>query len=39
MLLVDARTQRGGRGAFVERAMSTDPHDQLLLPIRAAVAE
>ena len=39
MLLVDARTQRGGRSAFVERAMSTDPHDQLLLPIRAAVAE
>ena len=39
MLLVDALTQRGCRVEFVERPMSDDPHDQLLLPIRSAVAE
>ena len=39
MLLVDACNQRGCRVAFVERPMSDDPHDQLLLHIRSAVAE
>jgi site-specific DNA recombinase len=39
MLLVDALTQRGCRVEFVERPMSEAPHDQLLLHIRAAVAE
>jgi site-specific DNA recombinase len=39
MLLVDELTQRGCRVEFVERPMSEDPHDQLLLQIRAAVAE
>ena len=39
MLLVDELTQRGCPVAFVERPMSQDPHDQLLLQIRAAVAE
>jgi site-specific DNA recombinase len=39
MLLVDELHQRGCRVAFVERPMSDDPHDQLLLQIRAAVAE
>jgi site-specific DNA recombinase len=39
MLLVDALSQRGCQVACVERPMSTDPHDQLLLQIRSAVAE
>jgi len=39
LLLVDELTQRGCRVEFVERPMSDDPHDQLLLPIRSAVAE
>ena len=39
MLLVDELTQRGCRVEFVERPMSDDPHDQLLLHIRRAVAE
>ncbi len=39
MLLVDAFTQHGCRGEFVERPMRDDPHDQLLLQIRRAVAE
>jgi site-specific DNA recombinase len=39
MLLVDACTQRGSRGEFVERPMSDDPHEQLLLHMRSAVAE
>src|SRR5215510_10747306 len=39
MLLVDELTQRGCRVEFVERPMSNDPHDQLLLQIRSAVAE
>jgi site-specific DNA recombinase len=39
MLLVDELTQRGCRVEFVERPMSDDPHDQLLLQIRVAVAE
>src|SRR5215468_3593921 len=39
MLLVDALTQRGCQVEFLERPMSQDPHDQLLLQIRSAVAE
>src|SRR5262245_42458413 len=39
MLLVDELTQRGCRVEFVERPMSDDPHEQLLLQIRSAVAE
>jgi len=39
MLLVDELTQRGCRVEFVEHPMSDDPHDQLLLQIRSAVAE
>ena len=39
MLLVDELSQRGCRVEFIERPMSEDPHDQLLLQIRAAVAE
>ena len=39
MLLVDELTQHGCRVEFVERPMSDDPHDQLLLQIRSAVAE
>src|SRR2546425_2901510 len=39
MLLVDELTQRGCRVEVVERPMSDDPHDQLLLQIRSAVAE
>jgi site-specific DNA recombinase len=38
MLLFDELTQRGCRVACVERPMSDDPHDQLLLPIRSAGA-
>jgi site-specific DNA recombinase len=38
MLLVDELSQRGCRVELVERPMSTDPHDQLLLHIRSAVA-
>jgi site-specific DNA recombinase len=39
MLLIDELTQRGCQVAFLERPMSEDPHDQLLLQIRGAVAE
>lgn len=39
MLLVDELSQRGCRVEFVERPMSDEPHDQLLLQIRSAVAE
>jgi site-specific DNA recombinase len=39
MLLIDELTQRGCQVEFLERPMSHDPHDQLLLPIRGAVAE
>jgi site-specific DNA recombinase len=39
MLLVDEFAQRGCRIEFVDRPMSDDPHDQLLLQIRSAVAE
>jgi site-specific DNA recombinase len=39
MLLVDELTQRGCPVEFLDRPMSEDPHDQLLLQIRGAVAE
>lgn len=39
MLLIDELTQRGCQVVFLERPMSEDPHDQLLLQIRGAVAE
>lgn len=39
MLLVDEFNQRGCRMEFVDRPMSDNPHDQLLLQIRSAVAE
>ena len=39
MLLIDELTQRGCPVEFLERPMSEDPHDQLLLQIRGAVAE
>ena len=39
MLLLDELAQRGCQVEFVERPMSQDPHDQLLLQIRGAVAE
>jgi site-specific DNA recombinase len=39
VLLVEEFEQHGVRVEFVERPMSTDPHDQLLLQIRGAVAE
>jgi site-specific DNA recombinase len=39
MLLVDELTQRGCRVEFVDRPMDDNPHDQLLLQIRGAVAE
>jgi site-specific DNA recombinase len=39
LLLVDELTQRGCQVEFLERPMSDDPHDQLLLQIRGAVAE
>jgi site-specific DNA recombinase len=39
MLLVDELTQGGCRVELVERPMSDDPHEQLLLQIRSAVAE
>lgn len=39
MLLGDELTQRGCRVECVERPMSEDPHDHLLLQIRSAVAE
>src|SRR6266705_3584398 len=39
MLLVDELTPRGCRVECVERPMRDDPHDQLLLQIRGAVAE
>jgi site-specific DNA recombinase len=38
-LLIDDLTQRGGQVEFLERPMREDPHDQLLLQIRGAVAE
>jgi site-specific DNA recombinase len=39
MLLMDELAQRGCPVACVERPMSQDPHDHLLLHIRGAVAE
>ena len=39
MLLIDELTQRGCQVVFLERPMSEDPHDHLLLQIRGAVAE
>src|SRR6266513_128555 len=39
VLLIDELAARGCQVEFIERPMSEDPHDQLLLQIRAAVAE
>ena len=39
MRLIDELTQRGCQVEFLDRPMSDDPHDQLLLQIRGAVAE
>ena len=39
MLLLDEFKQAGVTVLFVDRPMSEDPHDQLLLQIRGAVAE
>ena len=39
LLLLDAFEQAGCRVAFLDRPMSQDPHDQVLLQIRGAVAE
>jgi site-specific DNA recombinase len=39
VLLIEELQQRGCRVEFVERPMSQDPNDQLLLQIRGAVAE
>jgi len=39
MLLLEEVQRAGCRGEFLEHPMSQDPHDQLLLQIRGAVAE
>jgi site-specific DNA recombinase len=39
VLLIEELTQHGCQVEFVDRPMSQDPHDQLLLQIRGAVAE
>jgi site-specific DNA recombinase len=39
VLLIDELAGRGCRVEFLDRPMSDDPHDQLLLQIRGAVAE
>ena len=39
MLLLKEFDQHGCQVEFVDRPMSQDPHDQLLLQIRGAVAE
>ena len=39
VLLTDELEQRGCQVQFLDRPMSDDPHDQLLLQIRGAVAE
>ena len=39
VLLIEELTGRGCRVEFLDRPMSQDPHDQLLLQIRGAVAE
>jgi site-specific DNA recombinase len=39
MGLLEEFAQAGCRGEFLERPLSEDPHDQLVLPSRGAVAE
>jgi site-specific DNA recombinase len=39
MVLIEELEKQGAKVEFVERPMSTDPNDQLLLQIRGAVAE
>src|ERR1700761_4814248 len=39
VLLIDELAGHGCQGEFLDRPMSADPHDQLLLQIRGAVAE
>jgi site-specific DNA recombinase len=39
VLLIEELARHGCRVEFLDRPMSTDPHDQLLLQIRGAVAE
>ena len=39
VLLIDELAGRGCQVEFLDRPMSNDPHDQLLLQIRGAVAE
>jgi site-specific DNA recombinase len=39
MVLLEEREQQGCQITFLDRPMSQDPHDQLLLQIRGAVAE
>jgi site-specific DNA recombinase len=39
VLLIEELEQKGCRVEFLDRPMSKDPHDQLLLQIRGAVAE
>jgi site-specific DNA recombinase len=39
VLLIEELEQKGCKVAFLDRPMSQDPHDQLLLQIRGAVAE
>src|SRR5690349_20800777 len=39
VLLVEQREEHGAEVVFLDRPMSRDPHDQLLLQIRGAVAE
>jgi site-specific DNA recombinase len=39
VLLIDELAGRGCRVEFLDQPMSSDPHDQLLLQIRGAVAE
>ena len=39
VLLIEELEQHGGQVEFLDRPMSQDPHDQLLLQIRGAVAE
>jgi site-specific DNA recombinase len=39
VLLIEELAQRGCEVEFLDRPMSQDPHDQLLLQIRGAVAE
>src|SRR5436190_14117896 len=39
VLLIDELASHGCRAEFLDRPMSSDPHDQLLLQIRGAVAE